>query len=887
MSSFWRRVVAVLVALISALLLAQVILGGTILKERERLSAAVQLGHWQAVEAESELLRFWRAAAVYRVDPNYSRVDDLVFRFDVLWSRIDLLLHSDEAEEIRHLPDADAMLDEIKRHMTALDLAVQSAQRGNPAPLNEQFWRLRQIEVPLQDFVQTLVSRRREQYGAGEMLARLDQLFYLSIGLTVLAVLISVTVWRLTERSQRTERLLETAIESVPDGFLLLDENERVVLANSTYRNLYDSKKPVKPGMSFREAVKNMIHVVNIADVISFDASDWDEERRRDELIEWRLSQLRNGGGVWEQRLRDGRVLQVKETALKDGGYVSLRSDITRLKQVEDQLRRQIQAMDMTDDAIGISDSAGNITYMNEAYARLLGCDGPEALIGHSWTMLYDEHELQRFRKEIMPNLMSFGSWRGEAVLQRPDGGTLDHELTLTQLPDGGVIGVIRDITARKRAEEERRQLQQQVYQAQKMEAVGRLAGGIAHDFNNILASMIGYAGMLASDLPPESEQHMFAENIRISGERASELVSQILAFSRTKETMNLTSLPVEEVVDEISQMIRATLPTTIELSIETEADLPTVRSSRSQFNQMLMNLCVNARDAMAGEQGRLVISASRVVPAQSAFAGRFADPEGDGSSLAIRHEGPRSYLAAGRIDPHVAYVCISVTDNGTGIPPDVLEHVLEPFYTTKDVNKGTGLGLSAVHGIVLSSNGGLLIETEAGKGSRFSILLPAEAADAIAEAAEDRTSFERGTGTIVVVDDDINLAPFLERLLDRLGYMVTVFNSGAEAVEYLIAERDAGRQVDLLLSDQTMPGMTGVELVRLARGIMPGMKIILSTGYSEQVNAGVAQEAGADLFIEKPVEPEALSHVVARLIGSGREASAIKGASARERRMA
>jgi len=388
MSSFWRRVVAVLVALISALLLAQVILGGTILKERERLSAAVQLGHWQAVEAESELLRFWRAAAVYRVDPNYSRVDDLVFRFDVLWSRIDLLLHSDEAEEIRHLPDADAMLDEIKRHMTALDLAVQSAQRGNPAPLNEQFWRLRQIEVPLQDFVQTLVSRRREQYGAGEMLARLDQLFYLSIGLTVLAVLISVTVWRLTERSQRTERLLETAIESVPDGFLLLDENERVVLANSTYRNLYDSKKPVKPGMSFREAVKNMIHVVNIADVISFDASDWDEERRRDELIEWRLSQLRNGGGVWEQRLRDGRVLQVKETALKDGGYVSLRSDITRLKQVEDQLRRQIQAMDMTDDAIGISDSAGNITYMNEAYARLLGCDGPEALIGHRWTLL-------------------------------------------------------------------------------------------------------------------------------------------------------------------------------------------------------------------------------------------------------------------------------------------------------------------------------------------------------------------------------------------------------------------------------------------------------------------------------------------------------------------
>lgn len=889
MPSIWRRVTAILVLVIGALLVTQMLLGSSILRERGRLVSSVRLGHWQAVQAESELLRFWRIADIYLLQPDQARLDDLLLRFDVLWSRIDLLLHSEEAIEVRDLPGAQAELDEISRHMQRLDRAVQASLRGNTQALTGEMWRLDEIDQPLKRYIQELVINRRQQYSIDELRQRLDQLFYLSIGISVLATMLSVGVWFLAIRSQRIEQTLETAIESISDGFILLDHNERIVLANTTYADMYNMRGKLRPGMPFVDSLRQSIKTVAGTDFMSFEGMEVEADKAVETLVDWRLAQLRSGDGVWEQRLRDGRVLMVKESALPGGGYVSLRTDITRLKHIEEQLRRQILAMDLTDDAVAIFDTAGSLTYVNHAQARQLDVDEPASLIGQSWRTLYDDAEIDRLKGDVVPALEEFGVWRGEVMLSRPDGVRVPQELGLTRLPDGGVIAVTRDITERKRAETERDLLQQQVYQSQKMEAVGRLAGGIAHDFNNILAAILGYAGMLVSDLDPDSEQYMFADSIRVSGERASELVSQILAFSRSKDAHNQTSVQPGEVASEVLHMLKATLPTTIDLHLEMSETLPTIRVAKSQLNQVMMNLCINARDALPDQRGQLML---RVNAYQGEQCRRLFCGQGDGACrprdcdanalcaralseadagirMQVSENDHHARLCAGTWQPEQTYVAIEVTDNGSGIEPGVLRHVLEPFFTTKDVNKGTGLGLSAVHGIVTAHGGLLLVDTRVGEGSRFVVLMPAEMAaqSPALTAGVDMADFTRGSGSVLVVDDDREVARLLEHLLGRLGYRVAAVNAAPAALAYLDQAAQSGQPVDLVVTDQTMPDMTGIELVALAKQRYPALKIVLCTGYSETVDEAAALAAGAALFLQKPVSPADLSRQIAALL--------------------
>src|SRR6185312_14553613 len=326
---------------------------------------------------------------------------------------------------------------------------------------------------------------------------------------------------------------------------------------------------------------------------------------------------------------------------------------------------------------------------------------------------------------------------------------------------DGGTVILHTDISTLKRREEERSKLQDQLYRAQKMEAMGRLAGGIAHDFNNLLASILGNASFLVEDLPAGSETWDFAEQIRTAGERAKHLVQQILAFSRQQESEQ-TNIDPESIVNETVQLMRAALPKSISLNLRLRSDKLTIRGNPTQLVQVLVNLCVNARDAIGNQHGSIDIETDLVGPGAGA-------PGHDARGLP--HER-QHHLATAPLQPAAQYLCIKVRDTGCGMDARTMERMFEPFFTTKEVGKGTGLGLAAVHGIVSAHGGVVAATSRPGHGTSFSVFLPtiAEPASVETDAAEDKP---HGSEAILIVDDEPQVSSMLAKMLGRIGYRV------------------------------------------------------------------------------------------------------------------
>ncbi|HKW55323.1 MAG TPA: PAS-domain containing protein, partial [Stellaceae bacterium] len=418
---------------------------------------------------------------------------------------------------------------------------------------------------------------------------------------------------------------------------------------------------------------------------------------------------------------------------------------------------------------------------------------------------------------------------------------------------DGGTVILHTDISTLKRREEERSKLQDQLYRAQKMEAMGRLAGGIAHDFNNLLASILGNATFLIEDLPAGSETWDFAEQIRTAGERAKHLVQQILAFSRQQESEQ-TNIDPESIVDETVQLMRAALPKSISLNLHRRSDKVTIRGNSTQLVQVLVNLCVNARDAIGNQHGSIDIEADLVGP-------------GDGSARDEARGMPRDgrqHLATASLQPGVEYLRIKVRDTGCGMDARTMERMFEPFFTTKEVGKGTGLGLAAVHGIVSAHGGVVAATSRAGHGTTFDIFIPtiAEPASHEADAVEDKPC---GSEAILIVDDEPQVSSMLAKMLGRIGYKVDCFNSAPEAIE---AFRRAPGTWSLVITDQTMPQMTGLELARRILAQSPNLPVILCSGYTDSVSSELVAAAGIKAFLTKPVDHANLARIIRELLG-------------------
>ena len=488
---------------------------------------------------------------------------------------------------------------------------------------------------------------------------------------------------------------------------------------------------------------------------------------------------------------------------------------------------------------------------LSPAYYQILGYDNGEFLSSlDSWRSLVHPDDVgivdQRLRH-------CFESGTGFALDIRMKTKSGDwrwvskHGKTIEKDADGKalrMVGTLTDITERKSAEVDRKSMQIQLQQAQKMEAIGTLAGGIAHDFNNILGVILGYAEMVREDSPPESVATGDLDQVILAANRAKDLVKQILAFSHQSET-NKTPLQPAILIKESLKLLRSSLPSTIDIQQDIDADPGLICADPTQIYQIIMNLCTNAFHAMEETGGILSVSLKTKMLSEQNLDGRDSLKPGN-------------------------FVELTVKDSGSGIPEELKNKIFDPYFTTKEVGKGTGMGLAIIHGIVQSYGGHITCHSQVGKGTVFTIFLPVfEGQVEVAKKPVD--SILTGTERILLVDDEKVLATMGQTMLERLGYSVTMRTSSIEA---LAVFRNESQVFDLVITDQTMPEMTGIDLARSILQIRPGIPIILCTGYSSLITADKAKSFGIKGFAMKPLARKSIAVLIREVLDGGQPLS-------------
>jgi PAS domain S-box-containing protein len=559
-------------------------------------------------------------------------------------------------------------------------------------------------------------------------------------------------------------------------------------------------------------------------------------------------------GGVYERRFRrkDGGALWtiVSATALRDAegkftGSFGMFTDITERKQAEAEIRdseeRNRRLVEALPDAI-IFRSGGLITYANPAAVKLFRANRMEELIGKRYLELVHPDDRAESTERVRKNMEE--NWVApprEHRLIALDGQVVEVESTGVPVKiRGGVqtFGVFRDITEQKKSHQEKEKLEAQLQQAQKMEALGTLAGGIAHDFNNILSVIIGSSELLELKEVVEDSSRQTLDNVLQASQRAKELVRQILAFSRHAKQEKIL-LNFKSIIKETLEFLRASLPSSIQIRQYLDPAAGTIMADPTQMQQILMNLCTNAGHAMEKDGGVMQINLANVT--LNAEDVRF-DPD---------------------LEPG-GYVRLTVSDTGHGMEPSVIQRIFEPYFTTKELGKGTGLGLAVVHGIVKAHNGMINVYSEAGKGTTFKVFLPrAEGYDGVGEM-KPAASIPKGSERILLVDDEKALADIEKQLLNWMGYEVEIRTSPIEAIE---AFRANPQKFDLVLTDMTMPQMTGIKMAKQMIEIRTDIPVIVCTGFSDQINEDQALSAGVKALLLKPVVAREMSEAIRKAL--------------------
>ncbi|MEA1933383.1 MAG: response regulator [Thermodesulfobacteriota bacterium] len=406
----------------------------------------------------------------------------------------------------------------------------------------------------------------------------------------------------------------------------------------------------------------------------------------------------------------------------------------------------------------------------------------------------------------------------------------------------------------------EKKKLETQLRQAQKMEAIGTLAGGIAHDFNNILFPIIGYAEITMDEVPEDSLVRKNLDEILSGALRAGDLVKQILTFSRQHD-QELKPLKVQLVVREALKLIRSSLPSTIKISQNVEKKCGLVMAYPIQIHQVVMNLCTNAFQAMEKTGGALAVSLRNVDPIDSVSGNVDFGLEGAESTI--------KYLESKIEYPDMApgpHLCLTVGDTGQGMGQTVMDRIFDPYFTTKETGKGTGLGLSVVHGIIKSHGGEIRVYSEPGKGTVFHVYLPVIKADFVSSETVSDKALPTGHEHILLVDDEPRIIKMFQRILERLGYKVTARTGSIDALETFRAQPD---KFDLVITDMTMPNMTGDKLAGKLIKIQPDIAIILCTGFSEGMTKKKAASLGIKGFLMKPIKSKDLSMMIRKTLDS------------------
>ncbi len=537
----------------------------------------------------------------------------------------------------------------------------------------------------------------------------------------------------------------------------------------------------------------------------------------------------------------------VRDEAGQIVGALGMITDITKRKAAEAALRRgeeELRTMfEGTVMGVTLVDADATIMKCNPAMEQLLGygrgevCGMTIAQFTHS-----EDLDLRNFQELVAGRIDSYSY---EKRFLRKDGSIVWVRVTASDLreTDGRlrfVMGMIEDVTERRRAEEERARLEAQLRQSQKMQSLGTLAGGVAHDFNNILTAIGGNSQLALMDLEPDHPARTSLAEIEAATNRAADLVRQILAFSRPQEP-NRKVVKVQTVAEEALRLLRASLPATIEIRATTEPDTPDIAADATQIHQVIMNLGANAAHAIGDRSGLLEFQLT---------------PVAVDASLAATSP----HLREGR------YARLSVRDNGCGMEPATVERIFEPFFTTKKPGHGTGLGLSVVHGIVKGHGGAITVYSAPAQGTVFHLYLPA-AGRATSEPAPPPAEALRGNGErVLYVDDEDQLIFLARRGLEKLGYRLTTFNDARLALE---AFRAQPSDFDLIITDLAMPGLSGLDFTAEIRREHPKIPVILTSGYLRPQDRETARQLGIRELLPKPASLEHIAQAIQRAVQS------------------
>jgi len=639
---------------------------------------------------------------------------------------------------------------------------------------------------------------------------------------------------RAEEKLADSEIMYRTLVNALPDGITVTGIDRRINFISPQAQKIFGLDSPDDAiGRSPLEYIASEDQEKATANIQRL------VERRQISENEYTL--LRKDGSRFAGEIHSSVITDISGN-LK--GIIGVTRDITERKKAEEALQKEreisLSILENAPYGVALIDKGGEYIYINPEFTNITGYALQDIPTGKDWFQKAFSNPKDRERMiQVWKKDRSKGNMiNREFSINRKDGKTNEIETRSTFLRDGRAVMVLHDTTEQKRAEEEMKSLQEQLRQSQKMEAIGRLAGGIAHDFNNLLTIIKGYSQLSLIELKEDTPLKGNIEHIHTATDRAADLVRQLLAFSR-RQILEMKAWDLNTILTNLQNMLRRLIGEDIKLTTILAEDLGSVKTDLGWIEQAIMNLVVNARDAMPSG-GKLTIETGNAVLDEAYVSGRVG-------------------VKPGR------YVMFSVSDTGVGMTPEVRERLFEPFFSTKEKDKGTGLGLSTVYGIVKQSDGDIWVYSEPGKGSTFKIYLPR--VDEPPEQLREKVSGDellRGSETILLVEDEEEVRKLAVRVLERQGYKVLAARDGDEALLICEGHQDP---IHLMLTDVVMPGMNGHELAERLESLHPRMKVLYMSGYTDNaiVLHGVLVE-GVN-YIQKPFTVDALTKKVREVL--------------------